>query len=100
MTCTFTNDLAPPPVGDITLSKQVVVAPGSLMPTDSLPQAFSYTLSGPSSTSATASLTVPWIVPSRPARPSPARDGQLDHPTRIRWSLAGRVDLDADGVEL
>ena len=58
VTCTFTNGLAPPPVGTGEINKEVSTADGRPMPSGVLPQAFSYTVTSPSNTVSTVTTTV------------------------------------------
>lgn len=58
VTCTFTNGLAPPPTGSGAINKQVVTTDGSPVPSEVLPQAFSYTVVSPTSVTSTVNLTV------------------------------------------
>ena len=58
VTCTFTNALAPPPIGSGEINKEVVTADGRPIPAGVLPQAFSYTVLSPSDVTSTVNLTV------------------------------------------
>jgi len=90
VTCTFTNGLAPPPTGTGEINKEVVTADGRPVPSGVLPQAFIYTVTSPTSTTSTVSVTV------QPGDQN-AGTGTIAGLTTGQWTIAENLPAPAPG---
>ena len=90
VTCTFTNGLAPPPTGTGEINKEIATADGRPIPSGVLPQAFSYTVTSPSNTLSTVTLTV------QPGDQN-AGTGTITGLTAGRWTVTENLPAPAPG---